>query len=71
MDLAPCGVVLGRALRNVLHFLLIIFGSFHMNTLRQTQDNGSYISDDAHAPVLKLLQESSIVNDGILDGIRL
>jgi len=42
-----------------------------MNTLRQTQDNGSYILHDAHAPVFKLLQASSIVNDGILGGFGL
>jgi len=32
-----------------------------MTTLRQTQDSGSYISDDAHAPIFGVLQSSSIV----------
>ena len=47
---------------NSKNVLRIIFGSVHMNTLRQTRDSGSYSSDDAHAP---LLQTRSIVRNGV------
>jgi hypothetical protein len=46
-------------------FLFIILASVHMNTLRQTRDSGSYISDDAHAPLFSHLQSSSIIRNGI------
>ena len=53
-------------MRNELgKFLFIILASVHMNTLRQTRDSGSYISDDAHAPLFSHLQSSSIIRNGI------
>lgn len=46
-------------------FYALFSEGVRMNTLWQTQESGSYISDDAHSGIFSLLQLSSIVRNGM------